>query len=77
MSTQVPSAVTTHIGKKTRIAVAAARFNADLVDELLAGCLRRLSELGVAEDHVEVVRVPLDWVTSVGAACRRSLPGTS
>src|SRR3954465_5026096 len=58
MSTQVPSVVTTHIGKKTRIAIAAARFNADLVDELLAGCLRRLTELGVAETHVEVVRVP-------------------
>jgi 6,7-dimethyl-8-ribityllumazine synthase len=58
MSTQVPAAVTTHIGKKTRIAIAAARFNADLVDELLAGCLRRLGELGVVEDHVEVLRVP-------------------
>jgi 6,7-dimethyl-8-ribityllumazine synthase len=58
MSTQVPQVVTTHIGKKTRIAIAAARFNADLVDELLAGCLRRLTELGVADGHVEVVRVP-------------------
>lgn len=58
MSTQVPQVVTTHIGKKTRIAIAAARFNADLVDELLSGCLSRLSELGVAESHVEVVRVP-------------------
>jgi 6,7-dimethyl-8-ribityllumazine synthase len=58
MSTQVPQVVTTHIGKKTRIAIAAARFNADLVDALLAGCLRRLTELGVADGHVEVVRVP-------------------
>jgi 6,7-dimethyl-8-ribityllumazine synthase len=58
MSTQVPQVVTTHIGKKTRIAIAAARFNADLVDELLTGCLNRLTELGVAETHVEVVRVP-------------------
>jgi 6,7-dimethyl-8-ribityllumazine synthase len=58
MSTQAPQAVVTHAGKKTRIAVAAARFNADLTDELLAGCLRRLGELGVADDHVEVVRVP-------------------
>jgi 6,7-dimethyl-8-ribityllumazine synthase len=58
MSTQVPQVVTTHIGKKTRIAVAAARFNAEIVDELLAGCLRRLGELGVTEGHVEVVRVP-------------------
>jgi 6,7-dimethyl-8-ribityllumazine synthase len=58
MSTLVPQIVTTHIGKKTRIAVAAARFNAEIVDELLTGCLRRLGELGVAEGHVEVVRVP-------------------
>jgi 6,7-dimethyl-8-ribityllumazine synthase len=58
MSTQVPSVVATHIGKKTRLAIAAARFNADLVEELLAGCLRRLGELGVAEGQVEVVRVP-------------------
>jgi 6,7-dimethyl-8-ribityllumazine synthase len=58
MSTQVPQVVTTHVGKKTRIAIAAARFNADLVDALLEGCLRRLAELGVADGHVEVVRVP-------------------
>jgi 6,7-dimethyl-8-ribityllumazine synthase len=58
MSTLVPQIVTTHIGKKMRIAVAAARFNAEIVDELLAGCLRRLGELGVTEGHVEVVRVP-------------------
>ena len=58
MSTQAPQAVVTRVGKKTRIAVAAARFNADLTDELLTGCLRRLGELGVADDHVEVVRVP-------------------
>jgi 6,7-dimethyl-8-ribityllumazine synthase len=58
MSTQAPQPVITHAPKKTRVAVAAARFNADLTDELLAGCLRRLAQLGVADDHVEVVRVP-------------------
>ncbi len=58
MSTQVPEVITTRISRKTRIAIAAARFNADIVDELLAGCLRRLAELGVAPDRVEVVRVP-------------------
>jgi 6,7-dimethyl-8-ribityllumazine synthase len=58
MSTQAPQAVITHAPRKTRVAVAAARFNADLTDELLAGCLRRLQQLGVADDHVEVVRVP-------------------
>jgi len=58
MSTLTPPPSVTHAGKKTRIAVAAARFNAPIVDELLAGCLRRLGELGVADNHVEVVRVP-------------------
>jgi 6,7-dimethyl-8-ribityllumazine synthase len=58
MSTQAPAVVAVSIGKKTRVAIAAARFNADLVDELLSGCVRRLGELGVAESHVEVVRVP-------------------
>ena len=58
MSTQVPQVIATLIGKKTRIAIAAARFNAEIVDELLAGCLRRLAELGVPPQRVEVVRVP-------------------
>jgi 6,7-dimethyl-8-ribityllumazine synthase len=58
MSTQAPVYLATAIGKKTRIAIAAARFNAELVDELLTGCLRRLAELGVASARVEVVRVP-------------------
>jgi 6,7-dimethyl-8-ribityllumazine synthase len=58
MSTQAPQYLATVIGKKTRIAIAAARFNPDLVDELLAGCLRRLGELGIGADRIEVVRVP-------------------
>lgn len=36
----------------------AARFNAHVVDELLAGCLRRLEEIGVDADKVSVHRVP-------------------
>ena len=58
MSTQVPQFVAPSIGKKARIAIAAARFNSEIVDELLAGCLGRLAELGVAQERVEVVRVP-------------------
>jgi len=41
-----------------RFAIVAARFNADIVDELLAGCLRRLVEVGVDADRVSVHRVP-------------------
>jgi 6,7-dimethyl-8-ribityllumazine synthase len=58
MSTQAPHMIAVAIGRKTRVAIAAARFNADLVDDLLSGCLRRLAELGVPEPRVEVVRVP-------------------
>jgi 6,7-dimethyl-8-ribityllumazine synthase len=44
--------------KDARVAIVAARFNAEIVDELLHGCLARLQELGVGADHVEVHRVP-------------------
>jgi 6,7-dimethyl-8-ribityllumazine synthase len=36
----------------------AAQFNAFIVDELLSGCVRRLKELGAADDQIEVYRVP-------------------
>src|SRR4051794_17299510 len=58
MSTQAPTAAEVKLPRAVRVGVVAARFNAKLVDELLAGCLRRLKELGVGEDHVEVWRVP-------------------
>jgi 6,7-dimethyl-8-ribityllumazine synthase len=38
--------------------VVAARFNAHVVDELLAGCLRRLQQMGLPADRAEVHRVP-------------------
>jgi 6,7-dimethyl-8-ribityllumazine synthase len=58
MSTQIPRPLPNKISKKTRIAIAAARFNADIVDELLAGCLRRLTELGIPPQRIETHRVP-------------------
>jgi 6,7-dimethyl-8-ribityllumazine synthase len=58
MSTQAPAARGQSIPANVRVAVIAARFNAKIVDELLAGCVRRLHELGAAEDYVEVFRVP-------------------
>ena len=36
----------------------AARFNEHIVDELLAGCVRRLGEMGLPEERVDVHRVP-------------------
>jgi 6,7-dimethyl-8-ribityllumazine synthase len=41
-----------------RFAVVAARFNAAIVDALLAGALDGLRRHGVPDDRVEVVRVP-------------------
>ncbi len=41
-----------------RIAIAAARFNGDLVDALLARVRKRLLAAGVREKNVFVVRVP-------------------
>ena len=58
MSTQAPKSVQAHVPPGARVAVIAARFNAKIVDELLAGCLRRLRELGLSDDRVETHRVP-------------------
>ncbi len=58
MSTEMPAFEPREIPSGTRIAVIAARFNAKIVDELLAGCHRRLMELGIAESHIETHRVP-------------------
>lgn len=41
-----------------RVGIAAARFNAEVVEELLKGCLKRLTELGLDQGQVEVFRVP-------------------
>jgi 6,7-dimethyl-8-ribityllumazine synthase len=58
MSTETPAFRPTDVPSNARVAVVAARFNASIVDELLAGCLRRLESLGVKPDRVEVHRVP-------------------
>ncbi len=41
-----------------RFAVVAARFNAVVVDDLLAGALDAFKRHGVADDAIDVVRVP-------------------
>jgi 6,7-dimethyl-8-ribityllumazine synthase len=58
MSTHVPPPAATTFPRGARVAVVAARFNAHIVDELLAGCLKRLSELGLTTDRLEVHQVP-------------------
>lgn len=58
MSTQAPTAAEVKLPRDVRVGVVAARFNEKLVNELLTGCVRRLTQLGIDEDHVEVWRVP-------------------
>jgi 6,7-dimethyl-8-ribityllumazine synthase len=58
MSTQFPKAILASVPAEARIAIVAARFNAHIVDELLAGCQRRLKELGIDEKRLQVERVP-------------------
>jgi 6,7-dimethyl-8-ribityllumazine synthase len=58
MSTNVPAPPATSFPPGVRVAVVAARFNAHVVDELLAGCLGRLWQMGLTADRVDIQRVP-------------------
>ena len=58
MSNASPDPVDVQLPADARVAVVAARFNGHITDELLAGCVRRLDELGLTREHVEVLRVP-------------------
>ena len=75
MSTHAPSAGELSIPPGTNVAIIAARFNAHIVDELLAGCVGRLQELGAAKQHIEIFRVPgafeLPVAARVAAGTRR------
>lgn len=48
-------------GTGLRIAVVAARFNAEITERLTDRCVATLHEHGCAPDDVEVVRVPGAW----------------
>ena len=58
MSAEFPVSVAGEVPADARIGIAAARFNSKIVEELLAGCTRRLKELGIGADRVELFRVP-------------------
>jgi 6,7-dimethyl-8-ribityllumazine synthase len=58
MSDAVPVFSARDLPPGVHIAIVAARFNDKLVSALLEGALTRLEELGIPEDHIEVVRVP-------------------
>lgn len=58
MSKNGPAFLSADVPPDAKVAIVAARFNAEIVDELLAGCLRRLKALGIDEARVAVHRVP-------------------
>ena len=58
MSSKFPGFEPADLPETARVAIVAARFNTDIVDELLSGCLRRLGELGIDGARVEIHRVP-------------------
>jgi 6,7-dimethyl-8-ribityllumazine synthase len=58
MSRKPPKAVHRKIRVSPQIAVIAARFNQEIVDELLKRCVNRLRELGVKPAKISIHRVP-------------------
>ena len=58
MSTKSPAFVAGEVPPDARVAIVAARFNAQIVDVLLEGCVKRLGEMGISGDRVAVHRVP-------------------
>lgn len=58
MSTNSPPPLRLDLPSSTRVAVVAARFNAEIVDKLLDGCVRRLKAVGLDESRIETHRVP-------------------
>jgi 6,7-dimethyl-8-ribityllumazine synthase len=67
MSTQPPAFNAADIPGDIRIAIAAARFNQPIVDELLKGCMRRLAEMGIKPERVIIHRVPGAFELPLGA----------
>lgn len=58
MSTATPTPADVELPADAKVAVVAARFNAHITDELLAGCIRRLRQYGLSDECMEVHRVP-------------------
>ena len=58
MSRKTPKYSGARVAKGVRIAIVAAKFNGEVVEALLEGCVNRLEKLGVASADVETHRVP-------------------
>ena len=72
MSRKAPKYVGRPASRTVKIGIVAARFNEEIVEELLRGCLRRLAELGVQEKRVALERVPgaFELPLAARAMCR-------
>ena len=58
MSRDAPTPVDLRLPDDARVAVVAARFNADIVDVLLVGCVERLRAAGAGVAGLAIHRVP-------------------
>ena len=58
MSRKPPKPQKTEFPPDARLAIVAARFNEEIVNELTDGCVRRIAQLGLDEARVLVHRVP-------------------
>jgi 6,7-dimethyl-8-ribityllumazine synthase len=58
MSTKPPAVDKYELPPGTRVAIVAARFNAQIVSLLLAGCIERFDLLGLSKKQLEIHRVP-------------------
>jgi 6,7-dimethyl-8-ribityllumazine synthase len=58
MSKDAPVDLRLALPSGVRIAIVASRFNQEIVDNLVAGCQKRLGQIGLAESHITIVRVP-------------------
>ena len=71
-SVAVPDGCRTVAGKRDTdqgVAVVVSRYNAEVVEKLLAGAVDRLVELGFERDRITIVQVPGAW--ELPLACRR------
>jgi len=58
MSRRPPKPIAGKTSLSMRFAIIAARFNEEIVDELLRRCTTRLGEAHIAEKNVQIFRVP-------------------
>lgn len=68
MSQHIPTSQPPKGLEELRIAIVAAEWNAHIIDPMIEGALKRLSELGYSEETAEVFRVPGTIELTFGAS---------